>query len=502
MKFNSIMTFICIALLHFLVACTDTPTAVASSNNATTQTNTSTAPDNSNKPTNTNLAAPKKGGPAEIVLNVKNMTDPQASLIGFFQEKNFRADTTSVNNGRVVFKNPEGYDQGLYYISIGQDKFAQILLADDQKFEVSLDALDPLNTIAVKGSEENEVFYNNLKYEQDFNERFAVVNNQLKNAQEGSTDFKALDKQKKALEKERIDVLDNLFKKHPNLLFTKFKMAGQNPVIKSELSDKEQVYHFRKEFWDNVDFSDERLLRTPVINNKLKRYIKELTPQNADSIVFYSKQLIDKTLQYPGYFQYFSNWVVLEYEPGKSTIMDSEAIFVKITQEYFTRERAFWADSMEVYAIINRGREMGNSIIGQKGPNVTVPGVDDQPKTLYDSKADYIVVYLYAPSCEHCMEETPKLVQWYNENKDKGYDVYAIALDTEIQEWKDYVAKNNMTFTNVHDPSNRSIYATYYVDVTPELYLLNKDRTIIGKNLKTFQLETVISKDKEKQILD
>ena len=495
MKFKIIMTFLYLAIINLILACTTTPVSDTTTP-ATTADNTTV--NNSNKPTVTTLAPPRKGGPAEIILNVKNMTDPQASLIGFFAETHFKADTTTVNNGKIVFKNAEGYDQGLYYVSIGNERFAQIMLGDDQKFEVSLDAADPINTIKVKGSLENELFYENLKYEEDFNARFAAVNNKLKAQTEGSAEYRQLEASKKTLDKERKDVLDKLFKSHPDLLFTKFKMAGQNPEIKEGLSDKEQVYHFRKEFWDNVDFSDERLIRTPVINNKLKRYIKELTPQNADSIVHYSKELIDKTLQYPEYFKYFSNWVVLEYEAGKSTIMDAEAVFVKITQEYFTRERAFWADSMEVYAIINRGREMGNSLVGQKGPNVTVPGVDGNPKTLFDSDADYLVVYLYAPSCEHCMEETPQLVKWYNENKSKSCDVYAIALDTEIQEWKDYVAKNNMTFTNVHDPTNRSIYATYYVDVTPELYLLNKDRTIIGKNLKTFQLETVIAKDKEK----
>lgn len=492
------MTFIYLAIINLLLACSGAPATDTAEQDTTTNNNKSEV-DNSDKPTVTTVKAARKGGPAEIVLNVKNMPDPQASLIGFFAESHFKADTTSVNNGKIVFTNPEGYDQGLYYVSIGKDKFAQIMLGDDQKFELSLDAEDPLNTIVVKGSEENELFYDNLKYEQDFNIRFADVNNKLKTLSEGSAEYKKLEVEKEALEQERKDVLNKLFKEHPDNLFTKFKMAGQNPEVRKDLSDKEQVYHFRKEFWDNVDFSDERLIRTPVINNKLKRYIKELTPQNADSIVHYSKILIDKTLQYPEYFKYFSNWVVLEYEAGKSTIMDAEAVFVNITREYFTRERAFWADSMEVYAIINRGREMGNSLVGQKGPNISVTGPDGTPKTLYDSKADYIVVYLYAPSCEHCMEETPKLVQWYNENKNKGCDVYAIALDTEIPEWKDYIAKNNMTFTNVHDPTNRSIYATYYVDVTPELYLLNKDRTIIGKNLKTFQLETVIAKDKEKR---
>jgi len=496
MKSNMIMTFICIAIINLFIGCADSPTTNTATANASTTAQTKQAIDNSSASTVTEVRPARKGGPAEIVVNVKNMVNPKASLIGYYAESHYTADTAAVNNGKFVFKNSDGYDQGLYFISIGQDKFAQVLLADDQKFTISLDAMDPINTIVVKGSEENELFYDNLKYEQDFNQRFGIVNNQLKQQTDGTLEYKRLSTEKETLENERINTLESLFKKHPNKLFTKFKMAGQNPRIRKNATDAEQVYHFRNEFWDNVDFSDERLLRTPVINNKLKRYMKELTPQNSDSIVFYAKQLIDKTLQYPEYYKYFSNWVVLEYEPGKSTIMDSEAIFVNLTREYFTRERAFWADSMEVYAIINRGREMGNSLVGQQGPNITVPGIDGNPKTLYDSKADYIVVYLYAPSCEHCQEETPKLVQWYNENKHRSYDVYAIAIDTEVQEWKDYVAKNNMTFTNVHDPSNRSIYATYYVDVTPELYLLNKERKIIGKNLKTFQLQQMIDKDK------
>jgi len=500
MKFHLFMTTIFTLIVSIFLSCGDTVKSSPDTTNApqAIEKNAAQTTDNSQAPTVTTTSDPLKGGPAEITLNVKNMTEPTASLIGFFAENHFKADTATVNNGKIVFKRPGGYDQGLYYVSIGAERFAQIILGEDQKFDVSLDANDPLNTITVNGSLENELFYENLKYEQSYNARYSVATNKLKSLTRGTPEYQKADDEKRALENERRKKLETVFNKNPNLLFTKFKMAGQNPTVRTELSDKEQVYHFRQEFWDNVDFSDTRLIRTPVINNKLKRYIKELTPQNADSIVASAKFLIDKTLQYPEYYKFFSNWIVLEYEAGKSTLMDPEAVFVNITQEYFTKERAFWADSMEVYAIINRSREMGNSLVGQQGPNVSVPGVDGVKKTLYDSKADYIVVYLYAPSCEHCMEETPKLVQWYNENKGKGCDVYAIALDTEIQEWKDYIAKNNMTFTNVHDPTNVSIYSTYYVDVTPELYLLNKERKIIGKNLKTFQLETMMNKDKEK----
>ena len=56
-----------------------------------------------------------------------------------------------------------------------------------------------------------------------------------------------------------------------------------------------------------------------------------------------------------------------------------------------------------------------------------------------------------------------------------------------------------MDWTNVMDPTNRSIYGKYWVDVTPEMYLINKERKIIGKNLKAFQIQTVIDRDKKEK---
>ena len=139
---------------------------------------------------------------------------------------------------------------------------------------------------------------------------------------------------------------------------------------------------------------------------------------------------------------------------------------------------------------------MAASIVGKKGPNVTAKNPQGELKSLYDLKAPYLIVYMYNPDCEHCQEQTPKLVEFYKEWKNKGVDVYAIVLDTDQEKWSQYIAKTGMTFTNVFDPTNKAIYATYYVDQTPELYVLNPDRIIIGKNLKVNQIETIINRDK------
>lgn len=442
---------------------------------------------------------PIMGGPTKVELNITDIKEGKSYLIASVAGGNFRADSSFIENGKLLFENKEGMPQGLYYASMPNQSFVQMFLGEDQSFTLQFDTRDIVGSMVVNGSKENEIFYTNLKYEESYNPKFRALTTELSQMDKTDPRYAELDKQKKQLEAEREKHLQELYKGNEDLLFVKFKQAGQNPKVRENVSDAEKVYFYRKEFWDNVDFSERRLIRTPVITNKLKRYIKELTPQSPDSIKASAQYLTDMVLLYPDYFKLIANWITIEYEPAKTDLMDAEAVFVFMIQNYFTRERAFWSDSMEVYALQQRAFEMSNSLVGLKGPDVVAKDQYGNTQSIYEKTADYIIVYMYNPTCEHCMEQTPKLVEWYNKNKNKGVDVFAIAIDTDEEEWKNYINKTGMTFTNVFDPTNQSIYAKYYVNVTPELYVLNKDRTIIGKNLKVFQIDTIIERDREGQ---
>jgi len=174
-------------------------------------------------------------------------------------------------------------------------------------------------------------------------------------------------------------------------------------------------------------------------------------------------------------------------------------------RKYFTKERSFWADSMTVYGLQNRVSEMSHSLMWEKGPDVNCKDLSGKTQRLFENDEDYIIVYLFTPDCENCKKETPKLVKWYNEQKAQGKsrDVYAIALESNLEdpnELSDYINKNNIPFTVVWDPTNRSIINTYYVNNTPELYVLNPDRYVVGKNLHTSQLDTMINRDIDKRL--
>ncbi len=441
----------------------------------------------------------------DFSIQIQGAPAGKGYLMSFYRETRFVADSAQVNSqGKVTFKREEPYEPGLYYVFFSDQSAVQFLIDADQTFSLATSVNNIVQSMQVEGSLENELLYKNLKFEAEYSPRFSAVGSQLRSISEADPQYASLKAQQDEMIQERKDHLQELFDEYPNSFFTAFKRSGQNPDIKDfrkpdgSVDAIKQIVQYRSEFWDNVNFNDERLLRTPVIFNKLNRYITEITDQKPDSIIASVSKLMNRVPVGSDYYEFFSNWIAVKYTPGETPIMDAEAIYVHMVQNYFTRNKAFWMDSLEVYRLQMRASEMANSLVGQKGPNVKAKNPGGVMKAIYDSKAPYVVVFMYNPTCDHCIEETPKLVDFYNRNKAKGVDVYAIALDTDDKTWKDFIASNNMGFTNVFDPTNQSIYKTYYVDNTPEIYVLNEDRVIIGKNLKVSQLDQLIALDQQR----
>ena len=439
----------------------------------------------------------------DIQIQIQGAPAGMAYLIGSFAEQNYRADSAQIDaSGAFRFKREEPYKPGLYYAFFTNNSAFQMLVDTDQTFSLSANASDVVGSMQVSGSLDNELLYKNLQFEAKMQPQFQAVAQKMRGLSPDSPEYLQGKAEQEALLAQRKAHLKEIFDSNPQAFFTKFKTAGQNPDIRDIRQPNgaedttAQVYFYRTEFWDNVDFSDERLLHTPVIFNKLKRYMTELTPQHPDSINQAASFLVDKVLNYPEYYKFFANWITIQYEPTKTSLMDSEAVFVHMIQNYFTYDRAFWSDSAEVYSLQLRANEMAGSLVGHKGPDVQAQGPDGKMHAISDIKAPYVVVYMFNPDCEHCQEQSPKLVQFYKEWKSKGVEVFGIGVDTNKEDWSAYLKKVGMNaWPNVFDPTNKAIYGKYFVDITPEIYVLNPDRTIIAKNLKVHQIAEVIERD-------
>jgi peroxiredoxin len=440
-----------------------------------------------------------------IDVRIEGLGAGLTRLVGVLGDQNYIADSVMVDaNGAFTLRRKAPLPAGYYtFLLPGMKNFA-VLIDVDQHFSLRANVANIVGTMKVDGSLDNELLYQNLQFQQAQEPELNRLGEIMRRSAAGTPEFEQTRKRQLELLEERKEHLEAMYKAYPDAFFTKFKIAGQNPDFvdfrkpNGDIDTIRQVVDYRNRFWEGVDFSDERLLRTPVISNKLRRYIKDLTPQHRDSLLIVSDDIIRRVLPHKEYFKFFANWIAIQYENGKTTVMDGEAVFVHIIQNFFTPELAFWETKENLAKIQKHVGEMEASLLWKKGPDVKAPNQYGEFKSIYDMTADLIVIFMYSPHCEHCQEQSPVIQQLYEKWKGKGVDFYGIAVSTTDEEWKAYLKKTGFTFTNVFDPTNRAIYAKYYVDNTPEVYVLNKDRIIIAKNLNANQLETIFEREMKK----
>lgn len=442
-------------------------------------------------------------GQLNMEVVVQNASNDKAKLLGVFGNQNFVVDSALGDaNGTFVFKADTLLPAGFYYFMLGSDNsYFQLLLGADQEFTLNTTKGAYVPTMQVEGSLDNELLYKNLKFEADFTQRLQPVNNQLAALTPGTPAHTEVKEKQEALIEERKAHVQWFADNHPQSLFTQFKLSGQNPELtyptlpNGELDQAAQVYHYRNAFFDNVDFNAAWTMRTPVFANKLRKYIRELTPQNADSLIKYTDLLVAKTMSNKELFKFVVNWIALEYKTPKT--MGTEALYVHMIDTYWKPELAFWSNQEEIKGLQREVGFMRPSLIGKTAQDIVVQNQEGKPVSLYGITAPIKVLFIYSYECEHCQKEAPEMVKVYNQWKDRGLDVLALSTDKDKAKWNAFIRQHNMTFTNAIDPDRKSRYDhKYHIDITPELYVLDKNNTIIASNLSPAQLPAFLEAER------
>ncbi len=444
-------------------------------------------------------AAPKSE-PIDVSFQLSNVPDSLAKIIGTIGSTNYLVDSMLIKGGSIHLKRDTALPGGLYFLLLPGNSVFQFLLDTDQTFKFTADAKAGFSSVKVEGSLDNELLYQNLTWEQGFQARFQPLDQQYNQMKLDDPGRQMLSQQLDLLVKERREHVQTYKAKHPDAFFTIYKLAGQNPELHDVLrpdgsiDEEKRIYLYRNEFWDNTPLNDERLLRTPIIFNKLNTYMTQITPQVHDSVVKYADLLIEKSRVNREVFKFIVNWIAIEYHTPKN--MGLESAFVHVVDKYFTEKDAFWSTKDELVEIRREVDEMRPSLIGKTGQNITCFNLQGAQESLYDLKSPITILFIYNYECEHCQEQSPDMRKLYDQYHAKGLDVYALCTGTDEKEWRAFIPKYRITpFHNVWDPQYKSeFYKKYHVDITPECYVMDANHKIICKDLQPKQLPEILDK--------
>lgn len=427
------------------------------------------------------------------INNLPDSVDSIAFMANYYGNKQYYFDTAAFSpSGEITFSG-DSLNGGIYSI-IFQDKksyFEFVVNESNIEMETTFGSL--VKSMKVKTSEENKNFYEYLGFIEDKSTKAEKLKKEVE-----SEDEKVKSKAKEqlmAIDKEVTGYKEDFITAHPTLFISKVFKTSEEPQIgdyadiKDEKERNEKRYRdFKKAYLKNVDFTDERLLRTPVLHNKFIYYLTKLTPQMPDSINATADRLAEMARPNREVFKYIVHTITTKYED--SQIMGMDAVLVHMGQTYYCSGQVWWLSEKKKKEFCERVDKMAPLLLGNKAPNLILQDTAMNWHQLYQVKAKFTVLYFWDSGCGHCKKVTPKLKEFYEANKAKGVEVFAVGTEFENEDWKKYIKKNELPWINVSDnPEHPSAFRdSYDIFSTPKVYLLDENKKIIAAKLMPEQL--------------
>lgn len=447
----------------------------------------------------------------KLDFKVKGWKDSAVFLGHYYGENTYIKDTAKVNSeGAFTFQKKEALPQGVYFLvrktAKGNSKIFDFVIGQDQTFALETAAPEYVSNINVKGDDDNRLFFENIAFNIERNKEAEPYVKILKDStlkedqkKEARAGFSKINDKVMAHQKEVIE-------KYPTTLTARMFKAAMpvnipDPPKKAngQIDSTFQLRYYRQHFFDNFDLADEAMIRMPqpIYQQKLKEYFEKLFIPQPDSVTKAINFVVAKAKKNQETYKYsVYNCVFLYQQPE---IMGLDEVFVNVYDTYFkTGEMDYWANSKMKENMKEHADKIRSSMIGRTGANLIMQDQNLQPKSMYDIKNKYTLLFIFDPDCGHCRQETPKLVEFYNKEKGKfNLEVFAVSLDTSMQKMRDFIKEFKTTWITVNGPRSYlkvHVQKLYHADTTPTIYILDDKKKIIAKKLPVEKVEDFLTK--------
>lgn len=132
---------------------------------------------------------------------------------------------------------------------------------------------------------------------------------------------------------------------------------------------------------------------------------------------------------------------------------------------------------------------------GEKYVDFSMNNQNGLQKKLSDLDGKYVLIEFWASWCVPCRKENPELVKVYNKFKTFDFEIFAVSLDENKQNWINAIEKDNLNWTHVSDLKGKNNKASliYAVSTIPDNILIDKNGLIIARNLRSHKLDELLS---------
>ncbi|MDO4462435.1 MAG: TlpA disulfide reductase family protein [Bacteroidia bacterium] len=440
----------------------------------------------------------------EIQLKVKDYPNAPVVLGYYYNKQMLVRDTIWTDaNCRATYSRDTLLDEGVYMLYIPDHNMMDVMITGNQHFSIECDTLkNMLQRAKTSGNEPLKTFISYQKYLQEMQGKYQTLSNDFKQAkQQGDTarqssirrtynalDKEVKDKNKAIIEANKDNFLSVFLTSLREVEFPKFNIPSS--VANADSLKQVYGYYWYRKNWDmHYNFADKRLLFTPFFIQKVDDYLDKSVPHVADSVAEECIRIIEKARPDSVAFRY---WVSHLYNKvNDSKIMGMDGALVRIADRYYLSGEAKWTTKKFIDDLREQVDGIRYTLVGLKAKDIKVPSITGEWFRLHEVDAPYTILVFWEPSCGHCKKEIPELKEKvWEPYKKYGIKIFAVYCQVEREEWESFVEEHQLEeWINVYDPYGRSGFRQYYnIKSTPQIFVLDKDKTIIAKRIGVDQL--------------
>ncbi len=431
--------------------------------------------------------------------NITNIPQDLSNCIHLYSYYgNELSDITSApvnEQGDFKLEIKDTLQEGLYKIGIDKKNAASIVLSGEKDIVIKADYGQlKADRITVNNSRENKAYRALLHEWNRISRKIYSLN--IEKSQISVVDpfftrkTKAIEEKVRLIMQEHNVNLMIIKETYPDTFMSEVLVSLSLIPLQSEHPDLEDKYDNERAFMHNyffeyIDFGDECIIYTPFLEKKYFTYLDKYTHHTTEGI----KDSVDLLLA-----EAEANNTVFEFSIEYLIDTFQKKGLPKLA-EYVVNNYVDGCSKPLSERTVEKIESLKRVRVGQIAPEIV--SKDSDGKTIVLSSLigkDVLMVYFWASWCDGCEAENPNIVKIYDKFKERGFDIYAVALDKDKAEWLKAIKKHGLTWTNVSDLQEWESEAVkaYNVNRTPGIYLLDKEGRIMAKNLRGRELEMKI----------
>lgn len=127
-------------------------------------------------------------------------------------------------------------------------------------------------------------------------------------------------------------------------------------------------------------------------------------------------------------------------------------------------------------------------------PAVTFTTLEGKPIALEGLRGKVVLVNFWATSCAACIKEMPGMIETYQQYKNKGFEIVAVAMSYDPPNYVlNFVQTRQLPFSVALDIDGAHARAFGNVQLTPTSFIIGKDGAVLEQ--KIGELDFVKLKD-------